>query len=60
MNQLLWVLAVVGAINTFAVFSILFLRMELPAYTNTSRFIDGIYTLVLMIWAICLLARQGG
>ena len=58
MNALLWTLAIFGAVNTLAMAYCLFFIGGLPKQTNKARFIDAIYTAVLGVWAVALLAGQ--
>jgi hypothetical protein len=56
MNSLLWVLAVVGAINTAGVVWCA-VRGDMPSATPTSRALDAIYTAGVGAWALWLLAK---
>lgn len=58
MHALLWTLAVFGVINTVAMMACLF-QGVLPEQTKTTRFIDAVISLILMIWAIVLLSKFG-
>lgn len=55
MNALLWVLVVGGLLNTIAIVLVGFQ----PASPTTRR-VDALYTIVLMVWAVVLLANKAG
>jgi hypothetical protein len=53
MNALLWTLAITGAINTIAC---LIDRFQTPVTTGV-RVVSAIFTLVITLWAVYLLAK---